>query len=299
MIFPFSSLVKKNILKFLDLIVALLLGGVALSFLARYHWFFNLFDQFWFLYLILSIALALAFLVLKKIMRSLLALFLCLVCILVFYKINMNPYLHRVNSSFKIYYQNIKKSNAKIAALVEVTPDIEKVLTRNLSDYKNYTSRTRDDNYGFLILSKIDFKLEETYESMGIPVYVKIFIEKENIEMYLLHLPPPLWREAFEIQKEALAVIAKEIHKNQNKSFLIIGDLNMATYSSLFQDFYKQLNSSFYSQGLFSEGSWPSFMPEFLRLPIDHVLSNRQFEIKIGQPSGSDHKSIIVKIGAI
>jgi endonuclease/exonuclease/phosphatase (EEP) superfamily protein YafD len=112
-------------------------------------------------------------------------------------------------------------------------------------------------------------------------------------------LPPPLWREAWETQKETLDLISKEINRNKNQSFLILGDLNMTTSSSLFQDFYRQLNPKCYSQELFSSGTWPSFMPGVLRLPIDHALSNINFETKIGFAAGSDHKSIVVRIDAI
>jgi endonuclease/exonuclease/phosphatase (EEP) superfamily protein YafD len=39
-------------------------------------------------------------------------------------------------------------------------------------------------------------------------------------------------------------------------------------------------------------------MPKFLSLPIDHVLSNRNFEMEIGPAVGSDHRSIIIKMDA-
>lgn len=234
-------------------------------------------------------------------------------CVAIFYKVDLNPSVSGVNPSFKIYYHNvkysnssllelshnIKKSDAEIAALVEATPEIENALTRNLSDYSNRFSLTRNDQFGFLILSKIKFKLEEIHERMGIPVYVKILVEKDNAKIYILHLPPPLWREAWEIQNETLALIANEINKNKGQSVLIIGDLNMTTSSSLFQDFYKKLNLEFYTQELFHQGTWPSFMSRHLSLPIDHVLSNRKFEMEIGEASGSDHKSIVVSVGKI
>lgn len=311
--FIFSSQAKKNLWEFLDLTLLLLSVGLSISLLARYHWFFNLFDQFWTFYLILSIILLLVFLIFKKKAHALISLFLLIACAAVFYKIDLNPSLGSFNSNFKIYYhninssnssleelsRNIEKTNADIVALVEVTPEIEKIITHNLSDYSNRFSLPRDDNFGFLILSKTNFKVEEIHEYMGIPIYVKIFIEKHNIKMFLLHLPPPLWREAWVTQKEVLALIAKEINKSNNQTFFIIGDFNMTTTSAQYQDFYKQLESKFFSQDGFFQGTWPSFMPGFLSLPIDHVLSNRKFEMKIDHPSGSDHKSIIVRIGAI
>jgi len=310
--FHFSSQVKKNIYDFSNLALFLISGGVLLSFIGRYNWFFNLFDQFWSFYLLASVILGAIFLFLKKNAQLLLSIFIFIICAVVFYKIDWHSSL-KLNSEFAIYYQNvnssnssfaelsqnIKKSNAEFAMLVEATPEIENGITRNLGDYSNRYSLARDDNFGFLVLSKIKFKLEELHESTGIPVYVKIFVEKYNMKIYLLHLPPPLWREAWETQKETLDLISKEINRNKNQSFLILGDLNMTTSSSLFHDFYRRLNPKFYLQDLFSSGTWPSFMPAVLRLPIDHVLSNINFETKIGLAVGSDHKSIVVRIDAI
>ena len=310
--FHFSSEVKKNILDFLNLILFCILSGVLLSFFGRYHWFFNLFDQFWSFYLIISIVLALIFVYLKKNIQIVLSLLVIIICVSIFYKLKSHS-PRALESSFKIYYhninssnssleelsKNIKNSNAEIVMLVEATPEVEHVLTHNLGDYFNKYSLSRDDNFGFLILSKSNFKLEEVHERDGIPVYVKFFIDKYNMKAYLLHLPPPLWREAWRTQKEILALIANEINKNKNQSFLILGDLNMTTSSSPFQDFYRQLDSNFYSQELFLQGTWPSFMPGVLSLPIDHVLSNINFETKIGPAVGSDHKSIVVRIDAI
>lgn len=311
MIFLFSSQVKKNIVEFCNVTLFLLFGGAVLSLFARYHWFFNLFDQFWYFYLIFSIMHLLVFLVFKKYVNALFSLFLLIMCISIACKVDLNPFMGRVSPRFKIYYHNvnlsnssleelshnIKKEDTEIAALVEVTPEIENVLTRNLSDYSNRFSLARDDQFGFLILSKLKFKLEEIHERMGIPVYVKIFVEKENVKIYILHLPPPLWREAWKIQNETLALIANEINKNKEQSVLIIGDFNMTTSSSLFQDFYKKLNLEIYTQELFYQGTWPSFMSKHLSLPIDHVLSSRKFEMEIGEASGSDHKSIVVRFG--
>lgn len=246
-------------------------------------------------------------------MNAFFSLFILIMCVAIFSRVDLTPSVSGVNPSFKIYYHNVKSSNSslvelsynikkaatEIAALVEITPEIESVLTRNLSDYPNRFSLARDDKFGFLILSKIKFKLEEIHERLGIPVYVKILIEKYNAKIYILHLPPPLWREAWEIQNETLTLIANEINKNKERSFLIIGDFNMTSSSSLFQDFYKKLNPRLYTQELFNQGTWPSFMPRHLSLPIDHVLSSRKFEMEIGEASGSDHKSIVVSVGKI
>ncbi|MBP9681343.1 MAG: endonuclease/exonuclease/phosphatase family protein [Bacteriovorax sp.] len=309
MSFQFSSEAKKIIRDSLDFILFCVLSGVLLSFFGRYYWFFNLFDQFWSFYLIFSIFLVLISLYLKKNIQFIFSSLVFIICVCIFYKLkNHSP--GTIESSFKVYYhninssnssldelsKNIKNSNAEIAMLVEATPEIEHVLTHDLGFYVNRYSLARDDNFGFLILSKINFKLEEIHERDGVPVYVKLFFEKYNMKIYLLHLPPPLWEEAWKTQRETLTLIANEINQNKNQSFLILGDLNMTTSSSPFQDFYRKLDSDFYSQDFFLQGTWPSFLPEYFSLPIDHVLSNRNFEMKIGLAAGSDHKSILVRI---
>lgn len=310
--FLFSREANKNFLDFLDLILFCVLTSVVLTFLRSYHWFFNLFDQLWSFHLIVSVFLVFLFVCLRKKIQVAFSMLVFIISSFVFYHVKWNsPKV--IDTGFKIYYHNINSSNssieelsknirnsrAEIVALVEVTPENEQVLLHKHSEYPVKYSLARDDNFGFLILGKINFNLEEVHESYEIPVYIKLFVEKHNVKIYLLHLPPPLWRDAWEMQKEALSLIASEINKNKNQSYLIFGDLNMTSSSSTFVDFYRQLGPSFYFQELFFQGTWPSFLPTFLRLPIDHVLSNRNFEINIGHAAGSDHKSIVIDIDEI
>jgi endonuclease/exonuclease/phosphatase (EEP) superfamily protein YafD len=307
----FKSQAKIFLLDFCNMVLFFVLCSVLLSFLAHFHWFFNLFDQFWPIYLTLSFLLILIFVFFKKQPQVILSLIVFFICLAVVYKKNTHKFV-KIASGYKIYYQNINSSNsslvelskkirgsaAEFVTLVESTPEIERLIKTSLKDYTQILSLSRDDNFGFLILSKTKIKLEEVHERSEIPIYVKFFIEKYNMTIYLLHLPPPLWKEAWEIQKETLALILKEINTNKKQSFLILGDLNMTTLSSQFQDFYTLLNPEFSSQELNSLGTWPSFMPKFLSLPIDHVLSNRNFEMEIGPAVGSDHRSIIIKMDA-
>ena len=246
---------------------------------------------------------------LRKNLQAFFSLLISIICASVFYRIDGCSSL-RPSSNFKIYYHNInssnsslsdlssiiKKSDAEIVTLVESTTESEKIIFHDLNNYTHRFSIARRDNFGFLILSKVNFNLEEVHEHIGISVYIKFFVKKYDLKIYLLHLPPPLWREAWETQNEALSLIANEITKNKKQSFLILGDFNMTNSSSQFQDFYRQLNLKLYTQELFTQGTWPSFIPKYLSLPIDHVLSNRNFEMKIGPSVGSDHRSIIVNI---
>jgi len=307
--FLFSSQAKKEIIEFFNILLILNLLAFLLSLISNYHWFFNLFDQFLNVYLYSSFFLMLVFLIFKSFSRAFIAFCLSLFCAIIFYKMDVSVVNSKLNSNFKIYYQNvnssnsklhmlpleIKKTNSDIIALVESTYAVEESLL-SLTSYTKTFSLPRDDNYGFLILGKINFQVEEIYERFGIPVYVKIYIEKYKLRMYLVHLPPPLWREAWQIQQDTLTKIANEVNKNQLQAFMIVGDLNMVATSSQFKNFYSEFTSPPYLQELINPGTWPSFMPAYIRLPIDHILSNKKFSLNIEDSFGSDHKSFVIQI---
>lgn len=309
MTFLFSSQVKKELREFFDIIFFLNLLGVLLSLVSVYHWFFNLFDQFLHVYLYVSLFLMFIFLILKAFPQIFASLCLSMFCALSFYNTNVKVVNSDLNSKFNIYYQNINSSNVKlealplaiqntnseIVALVESTVAAEERFL-NLNEYTKKLSLPRDDNYGFLILGKINFQVNEIYEKFGIPVYVRIYIEKYNLRMYLVHLPPPLWKDAWKIQQDTLKKIVNEINLDRPQAFMIVGDLNMVATSNQFKNFYKEFSSPPYSQELFNPGTWPSFMPAYIRLPIDHVLSNKKFSLKLKDSFGSDHKGFVIQV---
>lgn len=309
MSFLFSSQLKKEIREFFDIVLVLNFLGILLSLVSPYHWFFNLFDQFLHIYLYVSLLLIFIFLVLKAFSEVFASLCLSIFCALSFYNTNVKVVNNDLNSKFNIYYQNInssnselhalplaiQKTNSEIIALVESTFAAEERFL-NLNEYTKKFSLPRDDNYGFLILGKINFQVNEVYEQFGVPIYIKIYIEKYNLRMYLLHLPPPLWKDAWKIQQDTLKKIVNEINHDRPHAFMIVGDLNMVATSNQFKNFYKEFASPPYSQELFNPGTWPSFMPAYIRLPIDHVLSNKKFSLKLKDSFGSDHKGFVIQV---
>jgi endonuclease/exonuclease/phosphatase (EEP) superfamily protein YafD len=308
MSFHFFDPPKKNIAECFDFLLFAVSATIATSFFARYHWLFNLTDHLWSLYFIILLFASVFFLVSKKYFKLFFTLFLFFVCLFVILRNPEHEAPREMNSNIKVYYHNInvdnssldelsvalKKMDPLVIVLVEVTPESEEKLRHNLPNYSNTYSLSRDDNFGFLILSKIKFNIEDLYERDGVPFYIKFFIAEYGIEFFSLHLPPPLWEEALEIQREALKKISNEISKD--RSYIILGDMNMTSWSSIFQDFRKHLRPGFYSMSAFSNGTWPSFLPSYFSLPIDHVLSNREFRTEIGSALGSDHKSIIINL---
>jgi endonuclease/exonuclease/phosphatase (EEP) superfamily protein YafD len=306
----FKNQAKNDIADFSYFLLLAITTSIIAAFFSRYHWFFNLFDHLWIYYLFTSLITSALFIFLKFYLKSFFSLAILFICMFVLFKTKPDTASPNLKKKFTLYYHNINSANsslnnlantiinskADIICLVEVTPLIDVFLQEKFKNYPHNYSIPRNDNFGFLISSIQKINILQVYEREGIPIFIKFSLENNNLKIYLVHLPPPLWREAFETQRETLDLITADIHKNKTESYIIVGDLNMTPESSIFEDFYNQLSPQYYIGKTFNQGTWPSFMPPFLRLQLDHVLSNQKFSMAIGPASGSDHKSLIVKM---
>ena len=76
-----------------------------------------------------------------------------------------------------------------------------------------------------------------------------------------------------------------------------MGDLNMTAASKRFTDFLNEIN--LYTYVSHNHTTWPTFIPKFLGIQIDHVLFSENFKMirkKTTNHFGSDHRALIVDL---
>ena len=73
----------------------------------------------------------------------------------------------------------------------------------------------------------------------------------------------------------------KTLADNSNKNLIIMGDLNMTTTSKRFTNFLKDTNLYTYASYKHPTSTWPTFLPGFLGIQIDHVLFSKNFNERI------------------
>lgn len=97
-------------------------------------------------------------------------------------------------------------------------------------------------------------------------------------------------------RKQELEEISTIITQLPNEHKILIGDLNTTPYSPYFHELQKNSGLKNAMQGLRIQGTWPSDVPFFLRIPLDHLLvSSKICVIKqaICPNLGSDHMPIL------
>lgn len=98
---------------------------------------------------------------------------------------------------------------------------------------------------------------------------------------------------------ETLNLINSIITKRDPNNILILGDFNSAPYSNHFKKFTNLINLKTYYSPIKPYNTWPSFLPNYLRIQIDNVLFKGNFKItniSIGKNYKSDHLPLYVDL---
>ncbi|MDA1079433.1 MAG: endonuclease/exonuclease/phosphatase family protein [bacterium] len=118
-----------------------------------------------------------------------------------------------------------------------------------------------------------------------------------DLQMQALHIFPPRSDRTINLRDIALANIAKYASKQEN--LVVLGDLNITNFSPPFERMLEDggLLDARIGSGMF--GSWPSVLPTFATIPIDHVLYKgawRVCKLERGPNIGSDHFPLIATL---
>lgn len=156
-----------------------------------------------------------------------------------------------------------------------------------------------DGLYGLTILSR--FPLSERSRGLGDDVAprhlaVDLDIGGQPVSLVAIHPTNPLrLSRAHRVPGEFAAVAA--LCNAAARELIVIGDCNAAGWSGPLRDFERAAGIA-NDCGL--RPSWPVWLPNPVRLPLDHVWVRGQLTLRtarLGRPFGSDHLPLIAEIG--
>ena len=160
----------------------------------------------------------------------------------------------------------------------------------------------RVTNYNTVIANVILDNREFTLIGVHLSPPLDEFLGKIYIDMYFTYsnairpqvLPEANLRLAID-QMNFIKLLVKKIDEN----LILIGDLNMTPTSRRFNKFLKEANLYTYTSFKNPTSTWPSFLPKFLGIQIDHVLFSKNFKViekKTANYRTSDHRLLIVDL---
>lgn len=210
--------------------------------------------------------------------------------------------------TFNVYYNNprlervadlVRETKPDIVVLLEVVPRIRPALGA-VADQYPYRVESWQHQWGdALVLSR--FPLTDVQASLPQAKFrrpmgaVEADVGGRKLTLLPTHLslPYPLSRrgdQTGEIE-EVVTTVA-----GIGGPRILLGDFNASPWATAMSKFQTQLDMTLLTGG---DGSWPTFLPRAMGIPIDHVLATEELALqsrKLFTVSGSDHRAVLAEI---
>jgi endonuclease/exonuclease/phosphatase (EEP) superfamily protein YafD len=209
---------------------------------------------------------------------------------------------------FNISYNNPTENFENIKSLIlsekidilqfqEVSPQMNEKIRSLKSIFPYSTGLDKPlDLFDSLILSK--YPLLNTEIGQHHLVQTNFILNEKKISILGMHLFPGGTQVNLNYALQQTNYL-KEAVNNINTNLILLGDLNMTSSSKRFTNFLKDTNLYTYSSFKNITSTWPTFLPNYLGIQIDHVLFSKNFRLiskKIANNFGSDHRPLIVEL---
>ena len=194
----------------------------------------------------------------------------------------------------------IKEKDPDILVLMELTPQWENQLIGLYKSYPFYKVEPRNNNFGIAMLSKTEMSSTLVYfENSPTPsIIAELVFGNKPLSILATHPMPPISMATFNSRNTQLKEIAFK-SADFSENFILIGDLNISSFSSHFKDLLTHSNLVDSRNGFGLVTTWPAdFYP--LRTTLDHCLIGGELKIlerETEKNIGSDHLPIFIKIG--
>ncbi|MBI4971080.1 MAG: endonuclease/exonuclease/phosphatase family protein [Candidatus Omnitrophica bacterium] len=217
-------------------------------------------------------------------------------------KPNFRLFLSNVEKDNKNYPAVIKQvlaSNADVAVLVETSLDWAKQFECLKQKYPYQLIRGRLDCFGMSIFSRFPIEAQSPVPHEDGEVYshmMKITRDGKSFTLIAVHVQPPssFWRFARRTVGYKELICQVQVHP---APLIVAGDFNTGLWSPYYRKLIRQTRLANVRQGFGVLQTWPTFAPDWMRIPLDQCLVSPDIQvIKVttGRKNGSDHLPMTV-----
>lgn len=210
----------------------------------------------------------------------------------------------RINKVEEVLAYIKEKDFPDVVLIQEATPDLVDQLGPLKASYPYIFAAPQYGAYGMILFSKIPIaRAQRNKFNQGDNQYTivdfKTLKSKIPFTLIELHASSPARDSQMNQRRQELEEIAKIVAQLPNEHKILIGDLNTTPYSLYFAQLLKNSGLVNSMQGLRIQGTWPSYIPSFLRMPLDHLLASDSICVmhqEVCPSVGSDHLPVLTHI---
>ncbi len=185
-----------------------------------------------------------------------------------------------------------------VIGLVEVDRRWLDEIAPAVASYQGRLERTRDDNFGVALYTKLP--LTGAIETLGptVPSAVaQVAVGDTRLGIVLIHPLPPMSSGALADQLDQLDAVADRA-RGMATQVIVMGDFNATPWSAPFRRVVERSGLCDSRAGFGLQASWPTWST-IMRIPIDHVLASCSIGIvdrRIERSVGSDHFPVVIDL---
>ncbi len=208
----------------------------------------------------------------------------------------LNWNLHVKNDHYSEIVDLVEGIDPHIMCAQETDLNKAKILDSIFADSYMYS---RSDYFGNSMFSEdsvIAKRIFDINQAGHALMRMTIRISSRAVNVYSVHIPPPLSASDFSLHKSSYTKLA-EIIRQDSLPKIVCGDFNSTIYSSFLRDFLAD-------QGLrkvpihFWQRTWRLWLISLL--DMDHILISSEIEavrLELKGYNGSDHRAIVLNFG--
>ena len=195
----------------------------------------------------------------------------------------------------------VEAENADVLIFQEVNERWQAALAPIAEFYPHVVNHPREDPYGTVVYSRLPIEQVDVLplgEAGRSTVCLRVMVAGAPVSIVCTHPNQPLLPTGFAYRNDQLDRVA-ELARRLPQPLVLAGDLNMSMWSPWFRKLCERSGLRSVRRGIGVLGSWPTALPKFLRLPIDHFLVSGDISVsacRLGPPIGSDHLPLIVDL---
>ena len=199
--------------------------------------------------------------------------------------------------NFEILLKQILFEKPDIILFQEVSPQAQDKL-KSLESFYQYKigPNTPTSPFASIILSNYALKENKVVDHFAI--VTNVIMDGMELKIIGYHLYPQFNQTLFNLAINQTKYL-KTLVKNIDQNLILMGDLNMTPVSKRFTNFLKETNLYTYTSYKNPTFTWPTFLPGYLGIQVDHVLFSKNFKMirkKTIDYFESDHRPLIVDL---
>jgi endonuclease/exonuclease/phosphatase (EEP) superfamily protein YafD len=188
-----------------------------------------------------------------------------------------------------------------LLAMTEFTPDARDRLQPLRAHYPHAVEVPRTGAFGIALWSRVPLRDAHTVPigDFGFPTIVAIADTAAGpLGVVVAHPPPPRGAANTHARDSAIAALPALLATLPPRR-LVLGDLNATRWSSPLRALLAATGLRDSCEGRGLQASWPSSLPRWLGIAIDHVLVSPDLAVterRVGDAFGSDHLPVLATI---